>query len=221
MLLCWVGVGLMLVATVLMMFVAWFLRKPGASFWSATAMWRAHKDLRPPGPLLVLLGYGCFLAGLVIATTGFRQQPPGISFQASVSTTIGKGRVRFFQYKGERGIQTVMICSDFRGDVTTEGPASAGVDNIYKQKGSESGRDGRRLEWQLETKDASSVKVRLGGKEYDASKGSLFLVKTKGGKTEVEQLAKDLSAVQPDTKSIEEFARKDAAVSKFLGIKAD
>jgi hypothetical protein len=77
------------------------------------------------------------------------------------------------------------------------------------------------LEWQLETTDGSSVKVRLGGKEHDATKGSLFLVKTTGGKTEVEQLAQDLSAVQPDAKSIQEFARKDAVVSKFLGIKAD
>lgn len=157
----------------------------------------------------------------IIPTTGCRQQPPGISSQASVSTTIGEGRVRFFHYKGTGGSQTVMICSDFRGDLHTEGPASAGADNSYKQKGSESARDGRHLEWQLETTNGSSVKVRLAGKEYDASKGGLFLVKTTGGKTEVEQLPQDLSAVHPDSKSIEEFARKDEAVSKCLGIKAD
>jgi hypothetical protein len=65
------------------------------------------------------------------------------------------------------------------------------------------------------------VKVRLNGKEYGASKGAVFLVKTEGGKTEVKQLARDLSGLQADPKSIEDFARKDAAISKFVGIKAD
>jgi hypothetical protein len=37
----------------------------------------------------------------------------------------------------------------------------------------------------------------------------------------VEQLAKDLSGLQADSESVLGFAQKDAAVSKFLGIKAD
>ena len=103
---------------------------------------------------------------------------------------------------------------------TTTPPIGA-ADKTYKAKGWELASDGRRLDWQLETPDGSSIKVRLDGKEYDASKGNLFLVKTKGGKTEVEQLTKDLPAAQADEKGVEAFARKDAAVSKFLGIKAD
>jgi hypothetical protein len=61
----------------------------------------------------------------------------------------------------------------------------------------------------------SSMKVRLDGK------GNLFLVTTTRGESEVEQHARDLSAVKPDWKSVREFARTDAAVSKFLGVKAD
>jgi hypothetical protein len=55
----------MLVGIVLMVVVVCF-RKPDASFWWAYTMWSAHKDLRPPGPLLAWLGYGCFLAGIII-----------------------------------------------------------------------------------------------------------------------------------------------------------
>jgi hypothetical protein len=51
MLVWWVGVGLMLVGIVLMVAVAFF-RKPGANFWWAYTILTAHKDLRPPGPLL-------------------------------------------------------------------------------------------------------------------------------------------------------------------------
>jgi hypothetical protein len=50
---------------------------------------------------------------------------------------------------------------------------------------------------------------------------ALFLVKTKGGKTEVEQLSTNISAAQADAESIGDFARKEPAVSKFLGTKSD
>jgi hypothetical protein len=96
------------------------------------------------------------------------------------------------------------------------------VGDVSKHQGYLSSTGGnRRLDWQIERTDGWNVKVRLSGKEYDASKGALFLVKIDGEKTEVEQLAKDVSAMQADPESVKEFARKDAAVSKFLGIKAD
>lgn len=60
----WMGVGLMLAGVVLMAVAAWF-RKPGASFWVSYTMLSAHRDLRAPGPLLAWLGYGCILASLI------------------------------------------------------------------------------------------------------------------------------------------------------------
>jgi hypothetical protein len=130
--------------------------------------------------------------------------------------------VRFIQYKGPGGSQAVIICLDSRGDASfNEGSAAAGPDNIYKEKGSESWGNGRRWEWQVETTDGSSIKVWLDGKAYDASKGNVFLVTTKGGRNEVEQHDRDLPAVQPDWKSVEAFAGTDAVLSKFLGVKAD
>jgi hypothetical protein len=69
--------------------------------------------------------------------------------------------------------------------------------------------------------DGRTVKFSLDGKEYDLSKGNLFLVRTKGGKTEVEQLSRDLSAVNPDVESCKDFARKDPAVSKFVGVEGN
>jgi hypothetical protein len=120
-----------------------------------------------------------------------------------------------------------MICSDFNpGSDKKPVQGSIKSSNAYsplisKEEGVQSSGDGRRFEWLMETADGRSVKCRLGGKDYDLGKGTLFLVKTKGGKTEVEQLSIDVSAVQTDAKSLEDFARKDAAVSKFLAIKAD
>jgi hypothetical protein len=162
----------------------------------------------------------------VIASSGCHQPPPGISSLLAFRNPIGDGTAVFFKLDEKK---TIMILCDFRrvekeGDnaswqVTT--PPIGAADRTYKARGWEIASDYRHLDWQLETPDGSNIKVLLDGKEYDASKGNLFLVKTKGGKTEVEQLTKDLSAAKADREGMEAFARKDAAVSKFLGIKAD
>jgi hypothetical protein len=164
------------------------------------------------------LGLAC-----IVAVSGCRQssphQPEEI-FPAVGSTTLGKGVVIYSQFKGRhkgvQGGQTVLICSDINGN-TAFGPG-----DVSKHQGSQSTTDGkRRLDWQTERSEGWNLKVRLNGKEYDVSKGAVFLVKTEGEKTEVEQLDKDVSSLQADSKSVAEFARKDAAVSKFLGIEAD
>jgi hypothetical protein len=120
-----------------------------------------------------------------------------------------------------------MICSDFNPGSdkkpvhTSSKSSNDSPPLVSKEEGVQSAGDGRRLEWSMETSDGRTVKCRLDGKEYDLAKGTLFLVRTKGGKTEAEQLSTDLSAVQTDAKSLEDFARKDAAVSKFLAIQGD
>lgn len=160
---------------------------------------------------------------LFVAFSGCRQQPVEIP-RSGASAAIGDGTVIFVRWKDG---PAVMICSDFnpRSDkppVQTSGQSgNATAPLIAKEEGFQCSGDGRRFDWSMETEDGRSVKCRLDAKEYDLANGTLFLVKTKGGKTEVEQVTKDLSAVQPDATSFEEFARKDAAVSKFLGFKAD
>jgi hypothetical protein len=158
------------------------------------------------------------IAGLILACvvsmSGCRQQPPEEFSQYFGSMTLGKGSIIYGHFKGQhqgvQGGQWVVICCDI-----------AGSSSIGLGQGYQSSSDGRRLDWQTERTEGWNVRVRLNGKEYDTSKGALFLVKVEGDKTEVEQLATDLSAFQSDTRSIQEFVQKDAAVSKFLGIKTD
>ena len=114
-----------------------------------------------------------------------------------------------------------MICSDIRGGQSSAGETISGPPYVRKEKGFKSSPDGRRFDWELETTDGRGIKCRLDGKDYDLSKGALFLVKTKGGKTEVEQLSRDLSAVQAEAESCKDFAQKEPAVSKLLGKGSD
>jgi hypothetical protein len=166
------------------------------------------------------------IAGLglmcVVAVCGCRQQPSNQPEEISKSLgsmTVEKGTVIYSQfkgrYKGVPGGQMVVICCDFTGNERRE------PGDTSKHQGSLSPTGKRGLEWQTERTDGWNLKVRLNGKEYDASKGAVFLVKAEADKTEVEQLVRDLSALDADLNLVQEFVRKDAATSKFLGIKAD
>jgi hypothetical protein len=112
-----------------------------------------------------------------------------------------------------------MFCADVQHGTSGGGGGTAGP--LYKEQGFIAAPDGRRFDYQLETRDGRSLQCRLNGEEYDLSQGALFLVKTKGGRTEVEQLRRDLSTVQPDPESCKDFVRKDPAVSQFLGTGAN
>jgi hypothetical protein len=126
----------------------------------------------------------------------------------------GSGSVVYLRWKDG---PAVMICSDTQGGATSSGDSISGPPWVRKVDGVEASKDGRRFAWQMETTDGRSVKCRVDGKEYDLASGTLFLVKTKGGKTEVEQLSRDLSPVQPEPESCKTFVRQDPAASKLLG----
>jgi hypothetical protein len=110
----------------------------------------------------------------------------------------------------------VLICGDAGQGSTHAGETFSGPPWVRKQEGAASAKDGRRFEWALEMADGKSVKCRVAGQEFDLAEGSLFLVRTRGGKTEVEQISRDVSAVQPTAESCKEFAKKNADVAELL-----
>src|SRR5262249_15265738 len=112
-------------------------------------------------------------------------------------------------------------CSATEGGTTSSQDSISGPPWGRRVEGFASSKDGRRFDWQLETTDRRGVKCRVDGKEYDLAKGALFLFKTRGGKTEVEQLSRDQSGVQREVASCTAFVRKEPAVSKLLGKGSD
>src|SRR5262245_1811971 len=155
---------------------------------------------------------GLVLLGLLAASGCQSSQLP--ASPASLSIAEGDRSMVFLRWKDG---PAVMICSDTGGGTTSSRDSLSGPPWVRKVEGFASSKDGRRFDWQLETADGRSVRCRVAGKEYDLAKGTLFLVKTRGGKTAVEQLSRDLSAVQAEVESCKQFARKDPAVSKLLG----
>jgi len=151
---------------------------------------------------------------LVLLIVGCWQSSPPLQPDEPVISSEKDGTVFFHRW---RAGPTVMICCDIVGGRCEIGNSTSGSPLVLKVEGNASAKDGRRLDWKLETSDGRSIKCWVNGKEYDISKGSLFLVKTKGGKMQVEQLNRDLSGIQADEESCRRFVRTDPAMSKLLG----
>ena len=132
----------------------------------------------------------------------------------SLCAAIGSGTMTLNRWSEKL---TVLICVDVQGSTSTKGSFS-GPPSVRKSEGSVTAKDGRKLEWRLEEKEGQKITCSVNDKEFDLDKGNLFLVKTKGGKTEIEQISQDLSAVKPDIESFKDFARKNPAISKLLQI---
>src|SRR5262245_4731510 len=86
----------------------------------------------------------------------------------------------------------VLVWSD------TDGPGG-GVANSSPEGARYRGRarasDDRLVEWECSTTDGKTGPVTINGETYELSSGPLFLVTTRGGKTEVQQLHRSLANI--------------------------
>jgi hypothetical protein len=158
---------------------------------------------------------------VLLMASGCRFSPPPVQLQPespAISFAEKDGTVHFQRWKDGRAF---MLCCDIAGGAGSTGISMSGPPQVWKAEGDVSANDGRRLDWRLELTDGRNLKCWVNGKEYDMSKGGLFLVKTKSGKTEVEQIDQDLSAVPADVEGCRSFVRKDPAISKLLGIEGE
>jgi hypothetical protein len=76
----------------------------------------------------------------------------------------------------------------------------------------------QRYEWHLRTADGKTATFRIvPGKEYDLSKGAVFVIKASGDKVEVHQLSRQLPTEPIGKKVVEEYIKNDAEIRKVLG----
>jgi hypothetical protein len=139
--------------------------------------------------------------------------PKSISIQGA-SAIVGETKFAFWQrhakQEGFEDDQKIMICVDFNYDETGSG-------SDEQQHMQASHPDGRKIEWQIDFPEGEKVTLSIDGKGYDLSKGSLFLVTTKGGKTLVRQLNTTLPEGGPDPQGIYiSFAKSDPDIVKFV-----
>jgi hypothetical protein len=162
--------------------------------------------LRPWSLVLAALGLGILIIGCAPRVT-----PPGPSTIASAYPDVS-----FTYLKWKEGA-TLMLVDDVHMGNRHSGGSSSTNNPVYSGAGSTMSADGRGYKWQVETTDGKAVKFTIDGKEYDLSKGAMFVMKTKGEKVEVHQLKRDLSTIPFDNAKCQEALTKDAEIMKLLG----
>jgi hypothetical protein len=98
------------------------------------------------------------------------------------------------------------------------GSSSSNAQGIRCQ-GSVVGRDGQRVEFHCETKDAKTGQVTINGITHDLANGNLFLVSTAAGGPPVKQLKRNLGGLmldRADRDALAAFARNDPDIAGFF-----
>jgi hypothetical protein len=152
-----------------------------------------------------------FLPGFFLSR---RSTPPGADTAGSKLEQAG---YVFLHWK--EGL-AIMIWHDALESGEGSGSGST-ADPIYRYQGYAVSPEGHRFEWEAQTADGKTARFQINNTSYDLADGALFLITTEDGQTEVQQLQRDLSSIQPNHESIVAFARGDPDAARFTGVTPD
>lgn len=158
--------------------------------------------------------------GLLVAMSGCWTRRPGASGYSWTSGSVpglksaNKHLSPDFEFFRWWDGLTILIVEDVQGF----GHGSGSGDN-YQWKLAADNDHGLRYECQLDTTNGKTATFRIDDKEYDLSRGALFVIKARDDKIEVYQLNRNLSALPFDSAVIGDFLKNDAEVRKIFGVK--
>ena len=76
--------------------------------------------------------------------------------------------------------------------------------------------DGYDFFWQIETGDGRTAEFSINNQPFDLADGTVFLVTTANGQTDIQQMQRDLSAVSASDQSITQFSLADPDIGQFI-----
>ena len=130
------------------------------------------------------------------------------------NSTFGKvGQTSYLLLRWRDGTSVMMW---FDAQQLTGGGSGSSGEATYRQTGSVTNSDGRRVEWRVETTNATLITIEIDGTQYDLAQGTLFLVKTRGGETQVQQLKRDLTTMKATREGCVALAETDTDVKDFV-----
>lgn len=146
---------------------------------------------------------------MILSNCSPKSTPPG------PDSAFGKFEQTAYSFhRWEEGL-VLMIWHDVSESSMCEGSGST-TDPVYRLQCYAESKDGRRVDWEVQTADGRTAQFRIDDISYDLSDGALFIIKTRDGETRVIQLQRDLSSVHPNRESVTTFARSDPDVLSFI-----
>jgi hypothetical protein len=149
------------------------------------------------------------LLALSLSGCAYKSTPPG---PGAAGGQYEGAAFSFLRWK--EGL-AIVIWHDLES-FTSHGSGST-TDPVYRLQGSAESRDGRHVDWVVETDDGKTARFWIDDTRYDLSAGALFVITTEHDRTNVMQLERDLSGVQPNYESCVAFARNDPDLTRLIG----
>ncbi|WP_420641588.1 neocarzinostatin apoprotein domain-containing protein [Candidatus Leptofilum sp.] len=146
---------------------------------------------------------------LALAACFRRETPPGPNMAGGSYESAGYD---YFLWQEGLGI---MIWHDAIQSSTCDSGGAVGDATNLTQCAAVS-ESGSGFTWQIETADGRSAQIQIDNQQFDLANGTVFLVKTAGGETEIQQLQRDLSGVTSEGSSITTFGLADPEISQFV-----
>lgn len=163
---------------------------------------------RTNGRAAPTLSIACLLA---ILGAGIGCKPSATPLGAN--STFGQvGQTSYLLLRWREGTAVMMW---FDAQQLAGGGSGTSGKTTYRQSGSVTNSDGRRVEWNVETTEGTSITLEIDGTRYDLAQGTLFLVKTRR-QTQVQQLVRDLTTMEATRESCLALAETDPDVKDFV-----
>lgn len=140
-----------------------------------------------------------------------RSTPPGPN---AVFGGIGS-EAGYLLLDWQEGLRILIWDDIVEGDHHNSGSGST-TDPVFHQSGGASAPDGRGYEYSVETSDGQQADFTIDGIPYDLAQGKLFLIRTAGDGTQVQQLDLDLSNLTPTNDGIEAFGQATPEIAAFI-----
>jgi hypothetical protein len=150
------------------------------------------------------------IALLILTACGGRTPPGPNAVFGGVN-----GQASYLLLDWQAGLRILIWDDIVDGEHDNSGSGST-TDPVFRQSGSARAADGRGYEYALETSDGLQAAFTIDGAPYDLEQGRLFLIRTAGEGTRVQQLDMDLSGLTPTNDGIAAFGRETPEIAAFI-----
>ena len=169
------------------------------------------KQNRITGMIWIMPLLGIFLG---LSSCAGKTTPPGANmiFGTFIAPEGFGGSYTLLQWK--EGL-SISIVDDSQGGHQSSGSGST-EDPVWRGQGSISSQNGQDITWQVETKDGKTAKFFINEQPYDLTQGTLFLIKTNNGSTQIMQHQSRHNGACSDHESCQQILKGDPAILQFI-----
>ena len=175
--------------------------------------WRmtVHSFQHPMAQPKMMFRLCSFLAFLLLFSACSTQKtPPGASI---ISGVVVDSNIHASLLKWDEGLQVILV--DTQTSHHSHGKGSTS-NPIFKQTGGAKSEGTAGYEWEIETTDGKTAKMKIDGQSFELAKGSFFVIEQVGESFEVKQYEFTFPKTINSPKSLIDAINEDSDIKKWI-----